>query len=547
MFKENCGTYITSAGIGGTTIYQSDMTRVTGYDLATADQVFYVQIPGASYIGGVVADTSGNIYVPDMPSRAGVGSVDMIYKIRLSDSAISEFVNTDAGLGFMPRDIVFDPVENRLVVTFMDEPVYIQAVSLADSTVTNLVRFETDYTNGIARDQFGYIYVAGYDIDTIFRYPPDFSLPAEIVSVGHDGPCNIDYNPRDHILAVPNYFGSTVDFVRVGRPELLLVTFSDVAGGNGDGVFEAGESIELIVTVFNTHLLPLTDLSIDLVSVTGGLVMVQSSEDFGSVPARAEVTNSNSPFVYDIPAEYEAQVDTFYLEMNYASDYGMETDTVLFFASMFDADLDRIPDGDDNCIVVANVDQADTDSDGIGDACDECTDSDADLLGDPGFAANTCPDDNCPYVFNPYDQSDDDGDGSGNVCDVCPGFDDNVDSDSDGWADGCDNCPDEYNPGQEDIDENGVGDICEGCCEGRVGDANGLGGDEPTIGDASVVIDAKFITGSCDGILDCLTEADVNRSGGTNPSCDGITIGDISTLIDYLFITGSQLGLAECL
>ena len=85
------------------------------------------------------------------------------------------------------------------------------------------------------------------------------------------------------------------------------------------------------------------------------------------------------------------------------------------------------------------------------------------------------------------------------------------------------------------------------CCSGRVGDANGVGGDEPTIGDISMMIDAKFITGTCDGILDCFTEADVNLSGGTGATCDDITIGDISTLIDYLFITGPSLGLPKCL
>ncbi len=85
------------------------------------------------------------------------------------------------------------------------------------------------------------------------------------------------------------------------------------------------------------------------------------------------------------------------------------------------------------------------------------------------------------------------------------------------------------------------------CCIGRVGDANSLGGDEPTIGDVSALIDAKFITGSCSGIINCLPEADINQSGGANPICDDITIGDISILIDYLFITGSSLGLNNCL
>lgn len=85
------------------------------------------------------------------------------------------------------------------------------------------------------------------------------------------------------------------------------------------------------------------------------------------------------------------------------------------------------------------------------------------------------------------------------------------------------------------------------CCSGHVGDANGMGGDTPTIGDVSVMIDAKFITGTCTGLIPCLAEADVNQSGGLNPTCNDITIGDISYLIDYLFITGPSLGLPTCL
>jgi hypothetical protein len=88
---------------------------------------------------------------------------------------------------------------------------------------------------------------------------------------------------------------------------------------------------------------------------------------------------------------------------------------------------------------------------------------------------------------------------------------------------------------------------CEiGCCQNRVGDANMSGDDEPTIGDVTVMIDAKFITGTCTGILNCLEEADINVSAPGPATCDDITIGDITILIDYLFITGPSLGLPNC-
>jgi hypothetical protein len=76
------------------------------------------------------------------------------------------------------------------------------------------------------------------------------------------------------------------------------------------------------------------------------------------------------------------------------------------------------------------------------------------------------------------------------------------------------------------------------CCRGVVGDANGDGNPEPTIGDISLLIDHLFILGSP---LDCLLEADANQSGGVDPSPADITIGDISYLIGYLFVSGGIL------
>jgi PKD repeat protein len=87
------------------------------------------------------------------------------------------------------------------------------------------------------------------------------------------------------------------------------------------------------------------------------------------------------------------------------------------------------------------------------------------------------------------------------------------------------------------------GELALDCCSGRVGDANNQGGDEPSIGDVSILIDMLFISFM---ELDCWAEADINKTGGTSPGRSDITIGDISYLIDYLFITGAELGLPDC-
>ena len=71
-------------------------------------------------------------------------------------------------------------------------------------------------------------------------------------------------------------------------------------------------------------------------------------------------------------------------------------------------------------------------------------DSDSDGIADV--------EDNCPCIHNP-EQEDLDGDGLGDVCDN--------DDDNDGVPDSGDNCPINYNSDQSDSDYDGIGDACD--------------------------------------------------------------------------------------
>jgi len=81
-----------------------------------------------------------------------------------------------------------------------------------------------------------------------------------------------------------------------------------------------------------------------------------------------------------------------------------------------------------------------------------------------------------------------------------------------------------------------------GCCLGQVGDINGQGGDEPTISDVVTIVDHLFVSGRA---IACIEEADVNQSGGENPTEADITISDVVALVDHLFV--SRAALRTCL
>ncbi len=217
-----------------------------------------------------------------------------------------------------------------------------------------------------------------------------------------------------------------------------------------------------------------------------------------------------------------------------------------------DTDGDGIDDSVDNCIYYDNPSQADQDTDGLGDDCDLCpldfdpsnNDRDFDGVGD---ACDGCPDDpseytpgpcgcgvpapdndndgvadcidNCPIVFNPG-QDDVDNNGVGNACDL--GF---IDSDGDGVQDASDNCPNSANPNQEDADSDGAGDACDGCPTDSSKTHAGTCGcgvsdlDRDSDGWADCVDNCLSMpnAGQADGDLDAIGDACDNCPGRPNP------------------------------
>ena len=198
-----------------------------------------------------------------------------------------------------------------------------------------------------------------------------------------------------------------------------------------------------------------------------------------------------------------------------------------------DTDGDGIENDSDNCASVANEDQLDTDSDGLGNACDADDDGDGVLDGPDAFPldATETLDTDGDAVGNNAD-TDDDDDGLTDQEESVLGTDPLItDTDSDGVGDKGDIFPLDTSE-QVDADSDGVGDNADvfplDATETIDTDDDGLGNNADTDDDGDDVSDDQEAVDGTDPLnrYDCngCFDFDIDIDGETAALTDGLLV-----------------------
>ena len=215
----------------GDVLYSSSTNMVRGYYLADGSLADAFNIMGASFLNDVTNDGT-YLYVTD----SGNGRV---YRIDVSSGQYITLATPISG-SRGSNGIYYDAIGNRLIVGTNRSNSSIFEISLPGGDVSTILETPYSVLDGITADGDGNIYmssiyVSGWNAgsNTIYRWPPDFSYGPDTVSTSHHSPADIYYNVRDNILAVPNLYGNTVEFVDMSSsvspgmvhvaPELFVV------------------------------------------------------------------------------------------------------------------------------------------------------------------------------------------------------------------------------------------------------------------------------------------------------------------------------------
>jgi hypothetical protein len=240
--------------IMGDTLYACDGASIKGFDLTTGTQVVNMNL-GATFLNGLTSDGSQYLFATDFSAKK-------IYRVCPSAGTFNIMCSTT----YSPNGIIYDGANNRCVFVNWGTNARVQAMSLADSSVTTLYTTTTSNMDGITRDAAGYWYVTTWGGNALRRFDPAFSAAPTSVMTGLSNPADIDINAAGDSIGIPNsgnannvvfYTNITTD---VEEPSLIETTVFPVPSTDNVNV---------------TFVSPVNNVNAELYDLSGKLISTE--------------------------------------------------------------------------------------------------------------------------------------------------------------------------------------------------------------------------------------------------------------------------------
>lgn len=186
---------------------------IRGFDINDGKSVMELQVKEAQFLNDITRDESGYLYVTDSRGAA-------VYKIDITKNTYSLFVKT---ISEDPNGIIYDKLNNRLLVCHFREKSQIDQINLEDSTITTVALTGFNNLDGITLDESGNCYISSWSKGNfsdgfkkegiIFKYDNLFKKKPEVIYTGLLGPADIYFNINKNELVIPLFLENDVMFL----------------------------------------------------------------------------------------------------------------------------------------------------------------------------------------------------------------------------------------------------------------------------------------------------------------------------------------------
>lgn len=231
--------------IVGNTLYACSGGSLKGFDLSTGSQTVNVNL-GGSFLNGIT-HRGTDLFITDFSNKE-------IIRFNTLNNSYNDFIT---GLTKTPNGIIYDDINDRLVMVNWGSNAPIIGINLADSTYATLTTTTLGNCDGIAMNCTGQFYVASWSPNRISRFENDFvAAPVNMNVTGLSSPADIFYNTTEDTLGIPNSGNSTVKFVQysnclsLGVEENNVVSFQVFPNPANEMVFiqSENENAQMIIT-----------------------------------------------------------------------------------------------------------------------------------------------------------------------------------------------------------------------------------------------------------------------------------------------------------